>query len=112
MCFASRLSKVSPDGVFVLNVQIELLKPLIFFYSWLGMLEKTLWLQHLSGLLAAAVTVCHAIEKKGRPVLVHCSDGWDRTPQIVATAQLCLDPYYRTVEVIKPVKKKSDHYIQ
>lgn len=67
--------------------------------SWLGLLEKTGWLQHLSGLLAASMTVCHAIEKKGRPVLVHCSDGWDRTPQIVATAQLCLDPYYRTVEV-------------
>ncbi|XP_054730884.1 myotubularin-related protein 4 isoform X2 [Anastrepha obliqua] len=66
--------------------------------NWLGLLEKTMWLQHLSGLLAATVTVCHAIEKKGRPVLVHCSDGWDRTPQIVATAELCLDPYYRTVE--------------
>lgn len=59
-----------------------------------------MWLQHISGLLAASMTVCHAIEKKGRPVLVHCSDGWDRTPQIVATAQLCLDPYYRTIEVI------------
>lgn len=58
-----------------------------------------MWLNHLSGLLAASVTVIHAIEKKGRPVLVHCSDGWDRTPQIVATAQLCLDPFYRTVEV-------------
>ncbi|XP_058979135.1 myotubularin-related protein 4 isoform X3 [Musca domestica] len=66
--------------------------------NWLGLLEKTMWLQHLSGLLAASMTVCHAIEKKGRPVLVHCSDGWDRTPQIVATAQLCLDPYYRTIE--------------
>ncbi|XP_067638890.1 myotubularin-related protein 3 isoform X2 [Eurosta solidaginis] len=66
--------------------------------NWLSLLEKTMWLQHLSGLLAATVTVCHAIEKKGRPVLVHCSDGWDRTPQIVATAQLCLDPFYRTVE--------------
>ncbi|XP_053949054.1 myotubularin-related protein 4 isoform X2 [Anastrepha ludens] len=66
--------------------------------NWLGLLEKTMWLQHLSGLLAATVTVCHAIEKKGRPVLVHCSDGWDRTPQIVATAELCLDPFYRTVE--------------
>uniref|UniRef100_A0A6P4DYK7 Myotubularin-related protein 3-like n=1 Tax=Drosophila rhopaloa TaxID=1041015 RepID=A0A6P4DYK7_DRORH len=44
------------------------------------------------------MTVVHTIEKNGRPVLVHCSDGWDRTPQIVATAQLCLDPYYRTVE--------------
>lgn len=58
-----------------------------------------MWLNHLSGLLAASVTVIHAIDKKGRPVLVHCSDGWDRTPQLVATAQLCLDPYYRTVEV-------------
>ncbi|XP_050087670.1 uncharacterized protein LOC126572416 isoform X2 [Anopheles aquasalis] len=66
--------------------------------NWLGLLERTLWLQHLSGLLAASMVVCHAIERNGRPVLVHCSDGWDRTPQIVATAQLCLDPYYRTIE--------------
>ncbi|XP_053679949.1 myotubularin-related protein 4 [Anopheles nili] len=66
--------------------------------NWLGLLERTLWLQHLSGLLAASMVVCHAIERSGRPVLVHCSDGWDRTPQIVATAQLCLDPYYRTIE--------------
>uniref|UniRef100_A0AAG5CVR9 Lateral signaling target protein 2 homolog n=1 Tax=Anopheles atroparvus TaxID=41427 RepID=A0AAG5CVR9_ANOAO len=66
--------------------------------GWLGMLERTVWLQHLSGLLAASMVVCHAIERNGRPVLVHCSDGWDRTPQIVATAQLCLDPYYRTIE--------------
>lgn len=58
-----------------------------------------MWMQHLSGLLGATMTVVHTIEKNGRPVLVHCSDGWDRTPQIVATAQLCLDPYYRTVEV-------------
>lgn len=53
----------------------------------------------MSGLLGATMTVVHTIEKNGRPVLVHCSDGWDRTPQIVASAQLCLDPYYRTVEV-------------
>ncbi|EDV34820.2 uncharacterized protein Dana_GF19035, isoform B [Drosophila ananassae] len=66
--------------------------------NWFGQLEKTMWMQHLSGLLGAAMTVVHTIEKNGRPVLVHCSDGWDRTPQIVATAQLCLDPYYRTVE--------------
>ncbi|ALC49253.1 CG3632 [Drosophila busckii] len=66
--------------------------------NWFGQLEKTMWMQHLSGLLGAAMTVVHTIENNGRPVLVHCSDGWDRTPQIVATAQICLDPYYRTVE--------------
>ena len=53
----------------------------------------------MSGLLRAAVTVASAVERDGRPVLVHCSDGWDRTPQIVALAQILLDPYYRTMEV-------------
>lgn len=72
---------------------------ILLINSWLGQLEKTMWLQHMSGLLGATMTVVHTIEKNGRPVLVHCSDGWDRTPQIVASAQLCLDPYYRTVEV-------------
>ena len=31
-------------------------------------------------------------------MLVHCSDGWDRTSQLSSLAQLCLDPYYRTGE--------------
>jgi myotubularin-related protein 3/4 len=53
----------------------------------------------MSGLLRAAVTVVSAIEQEERPVLVHCSDGWDRTPQIVALAELLLDPYYRTIDV-------------
>jgi hypothetical protein len=30
-------------------------------------------------------------------VLVHCSDGWDRTAQISSIAQIILDPYYRTI---------------
>lgn len=67
-------------------------------HNWLSGLERSLWLQHLAMLLSAAVTVCSAMEVHGRPVLVHCSDGWDRTPQILATSQLCLDPFYRTVE--------------
>jgi hypothetical protein len=29
---------------------------------------------------------------------VHCSDGWDRTAQILSLAQLMLDPYFRTIE--------------
>lgn len=57
-----------------------------------------MWLTHVANMLQASMTICHAIEREGRPVVVHCSDGWDRTPQLVATAQLCLDPYYRTVE--------------
>ena len=32
------------------------------------------------------------------PVLIHCSDGWDRTSQLSALSQLLVDPYYRTYE--------------
>lgn len=67
--------------------------------SWLSALEGTKWLQHLSLLLKASLLVVNAVDRDSRPVLVHCSDGWDRTPQIVALSKLLLDPYYRTIEV-------------
>jgi len=35
--------------------------------------------------------------EKGETVLVHCSDGWDRTSQIVSLAMILSDPYYRTI---------------
>lgn len=66
-----------------------------------------MWLQHMSGLLAASVIVTHAIERNNRPVLIHCSDGWDRTPQIAATAQLCLDPFYRTIDGFRMLVEKE-----
>ena len=31
-------------------------------------------------------------------VLVHCSDGWDRTAQMSSLAQQLIDPYFRTIE--------------
>ena len=33
----------------------------------------------------------------GASVLVHCSDGWDRTAQTCALTSLFLDPYYRNL---------------
>ncbi|MEE6510080.1 hypothetical protein FKM82_029139 [Ascaphus truei] len=66
--------------------------------NWLSALEGTKWLQHLSMLLKASLLVVHALDRDQRPVLVHCSDGWDRTPQIVALSKLLLDPYYRSIE--------------
>ncbi|XP_047999007.1 myotubularin-related protein 4 isoform X3 [Leguminivora glycinivorella] len=65
--------------------------------NWHSNLERTLWLQYISGVARAASVVARAV-LAGRPVLVHCSDGWDRTPQIVAAAQLILDVHYRTLE--------------
>ena len=64
-------------------------------------MEKTNWLHHISLLLNATNTVANAIHNDQRPVVVHCSDGWDRTTQIVSLAELMLDPYYRTIEVFE-----------
>ena len=67
--------------------------------SWLASLEATRWLAHMSSLLRAAVSVVRYMDEQGRPVLVHCSDGWDRTPQLTSLAQLMMDPHCRTFEV-------------
>lgn len=34
----------------------------------------------------------------GISVVVHCSDGWDRTAQVCSMAAIMLDPFYRTIE--------------
>ena len=48
--------------------------------------------------LGGAVTVAEVIERQRSSVLVHCTDGWDRTAQLTALAMLMLDPFYRTIQ--------------
>eukprot|EP01033_Poteriospumella_lacustris_P010449 gene10449-7428_t len=55
------------------------------------------WMAHVASLLRGAVGLADSL-CMGHPVLVHCSDGWDRTTQLSALTQLLLDPYYRTIE--------------
>ena len=38
-----------------------------------------------------------AVTDEGTSVLVHCSDGWDRTAQTCSLATLMIDPFYRTL---------------
>lgn len=64
--------------------------------SWLSNLERTKWLDHLSLILTAATSVALCVYKQ-TSVLIHCSDGWDRTPQVAALAQLMLDKHYRSI---------------
>lgn len=40
-------------------------------------------------------------------VLVHCSDGWDRTSQLVALAQVLMDPFYRTIDGLRVLIEKD-----
>ena len=56
---------------------------------------KAHWLLLQSALLRASMRLAAHLDGGGS-ALLHCSDGWDRTPQMSALAQLILDPHYRT----------------
>ncbi|EMC94927.1 hypothetical protein BAUCODRAFT_34931 [Baudoinia panamericana UAMH 10762] len=61
------------------------------------LLRKSGWLGHIAGLLEGAELVARAVGLAGSHALIHCSDGWDRTSQVAALAQVLLDPHYRTL---------------
>ncbi|XP_063807756.1 myotubularin-related protein 6 isoform X2 [Pseudophryne corroboree] len=61
-------------------------------------LENCGWLRHIKAVLDASVCLAKAIHEENTSVLVHCSDGWDRTSQVCALGSLLLDPFYRTIK--------------
>lgn len=46
--------------------------------------------------LSGAIQVADKVSS-GNSVVVHCSDGWDRTAQLTSLAMLMLDSHYRTL---------------
>ncbi|KAL9037965.1 MAG: hypothetical protein Q9214_005471, partial [Letrouitia sp. 1 TL-2023] len=61
-------------------------------------LVRSGWLKHIAGILDGAALIARQVALQHSHVLIHCSDGWDRTSQLSAMSQLCLDPFYRTIE--------------
>ena len=57
--------------------------------------EATGWLDFIMITLKITTEISKLVSE-GNNVLIHCSDGWDRTPQLVTMSQILLDPYYRT----------------
>lgn len=56
------------------------------------------WIKHIRLLLSSTDTLVKSVIFNRSNLLVHCSDGWDRTAQICSLIQICLDPYFRTME--------------
>ncbi|XP_052296248.1 phosphatidylinositol-3-phosphatase myotubularin-1-like isoform X3 [Citrus sinensis] len=65
------------------------------------------WLIHVQSILAGSAWIAAQIALESASVLVHCSDGWDRTTQLVALANLLLDPYYRTFAGFQALVEKD-----
>ena len=63
--------------------------------DWQRVSKKAGWTEHILTILKGTARIVDAIQD-GTSVLIHCSDGWDRTAQLTSLASICLDPFYRT----------------
>ncbi|KAH9587077.1 Myotubularin- protein 2 [Schistosoma haematobium] len=74
---------------------------------WFKQLADSKWLYHIKQIIFAATSVADKIENHKTSVLIHCSDGWDRTTQVTSLAMLMLDPYYRTIRGFEVLVEKE-----
>ena len=64
---------------------------------WLQQVDGTGWLHHVQMVLRGIHKTANLVELERTSVIVHCSDGWDRTAQLAGGAELLLDSYSRTI---------------
>ena len=75
--------------------------------SFYSKLDDTKWLRHIRQILLASIKVVHQLHEECTTCLVHCSDGWDRTAQMCACAQIMVDPYFRTIRGFATLVEKD-----
>ncbi|XP_041496891.1 myotubularin-related protein 1 isoform X1 [Microtus oregoni] len=85
----------------------EIVYPSIDESRWLSSVDGTHWLEYIRVLLAGAVRIADKIESGKTSVVIHCSDGWDRTSQLTSLAMLMLDSYYRTIKGFEALIEKE-----
>uniref|UniRef100_A0A4W5LI64 Myotubularin related protein 8 n=1 Tax=Hucho hucho TaxID=62062 RepID=A0A4W5LI64_9TELE len=71
--------------------------------DYLTGLENSSWLRHIKAVMDAGVFLA----KEKASMLVHCSDGWDRTAQVCSLASILLDPFYRTIKGLMVLIEKG-----
>jgi len=75
--------------------------------SWLSSIEKSRWLEYINLLISCSTRITYCVHEQNATLLIHCSDGWDRTPQILGLSQILLDPYYRTIKGFEVLIEKE-----
>ncbi|OQS07272.1 alpha-1,3-mannosyltransferase [Thraustotheca clavata] len=74
--------------------------------NFLAKVESSGWLKHVRLVLRGSWELAEYVHS-GVSVLTHCSDGWDRTSQMVSLAELMLDPFYRTLDGFQVLVEKE-----
>ncbi|CAM4520787.1 unnamed protein product [Leuciscus chuanchicus] len=85
----------------------EVVYPTIDELRWHSAIDATHWLEYIRLLLAGAVRIADKVESSKSSVVVHCSDGWDRTAQLTSLSMLMLDSYYRTLRGFQVLLEKE-----
>ncbi|MGH0122876.1 UNVERIFIED_CONTAM: hypothetical protein FKN15_023836 [Acipenser sinensis] len=97
-------------NIHVMRESLKKLKDIVYPQveetHWLSSLESTHWLEHIKLVLAGAIQVADKLST-GNSVVVHCSDGWDRTAQLTSLSMLMLDSYYRTMTGFQVLVQKE-----
>ena len=83
-------------GIANIHVMRDSMKQLDRYATFHLVGSEATWMAHVKLVLESAITIVNTLNKE-ISVLIHCSDGWDRTAQCSAIAQLFLDPHYRTI---------------
>ena len=65
------------------------------------------WLKGVEIIMQASALAARDVHEKEISILVHCSDGWDRTSQVCSVSQILLDPYFRTIEGLEILIEKE-----
>uniref|UniRef100_A0A6Q2Z3U1 Myotubularin n=1 Tax=Esox lucius TaxID=8010 RepID=A0A6Q2Z3U1_ESOLU len=97
-------------NIHVMRESLKKLKDIVYpnveESHWLSSLESTHWLEHIKLVISGAIQVADKISG-GNSVVVHCSDGWDRTAQLTSLAMLMLDGHYRTLRGFQVLLEKE-----
>lgn len=64
--------------------------------SWFKDVAASQWYDYIGAIMNSTKKVVKEIVDNRSNVMVHCSDGWDRTAQATSLSMICLDPHYRS----------------
>lgn len=73
----------------------------------LSKIESSGWLTLLKNILVSSARLAKAVTVAKQSVLIHCSDGWDRTAQLCSLSEMLIDPYYRTIKGFEVIIEKE-----
>ena len=74
------------------------------FFKTLG---NSLWYEHISDILEFSEDIAKLLWSRKFNVLLHCSDGWDRTSQVSALVQIFMDKKNRSMKFFLKLVQKD-----